>query len=125
MVSIGSTVLLPLDPVENVVDPLVLIFPDEGDSIDVEQEQDFEPFLVLGKFRVVTGVPYDFEFLLSVFSGVLMNLLTSTGDFKVLFLFDFLLEPLFFVEELSPSVERNIVLHVLFLKNFLDEFCIF
>jgi hypothetical protein len=53
--------------VDDVVDPSISLLKDEGNSIDVKQEEHFHPLLVACKLRVIAVVPDDYEFIVASF----------------------------------------------------------
>ena len=107
-----------IDSVENKVDPLFFLFPNIGDSIDVEQEDHLKSFLVVCELFVVSCVFDDLEGLVCSLVGVDA---VSLRDSELCFLLGFAVELILLVEELSPSVEGDVVLDAGLLEQISNE----
>ncbi len=110
--------------VNHIIDPLLLFFPDIGNSIDVKKKEHLKAFFVISQLFIITFV---FNYLEMLFprlfsvSTVLMHFQSATGDFKFSFLLCFLLKKIFFIKELAPSIEGYIILYVFLLEKLRNE----
>lgn len=107
--------------IDDVVDPGIDLFEDEGDAIDIEQQQDFNPLFEVIEPFVITCVSDDAEGVLP--SGVAVDLLAFGFD-EVGLLLLICQELLLFVEVLAPATVGYPVIALFCLKDLTHDFYI-
>lgn len=107
--------------IDDVVDPGIDFLEDEGDAIDVEQQQDFNPLLEDIKVFVISCVFDDAEGVVP--SGVVVDLLAFGFD-EIGLLLLIGQELLLFVEVLAPATVGYPVIALFCLQDLIYDFYI-
>ena len=98
----------------HIIFPLVCVLLHKRNSIDVQQKQNFKPFLVLRKIFIASLVLIDDKFVIT--SLILINGFSFRN--LVFFLLGFLFhELLSFIEVLTPSIIGNKVVTIFLREN--------